>query len=191
MKLVFATHNLNKLQEVSQIVGSNFEITSLEDINCNEDIPETQDTIEGNASQKSFYVFNKFGYNCFADDTGLEIEALDGRPGVYSARYAGEGCNFEDNVVKVMKELKGVTNRAARFKTVISLIINGKEYLFEGIVNGKIIEQEKGDSGFGYDPIFMPNGYNKTFAELSSAEKNKISHRGIVTRKLANFLENL
>lgn len=191
MKLVFATNNLHKLREVSEIVKTGFSIVSLSDINCTEDIPETQETIEGNASQKSHYVFDKFGYNCFADDTGLEIEALNGEPGVYSARYAGESCSFEDNINKVLSKMEGLTNRNARFKTVFSLIIDSKEYFFEGIVNGEILNERHGSGGFGYDPIFRPAGYELTFAELSAEEKNKISHRGIATQKLADFLQKL
>ncbi len=190
MKLVFATNNKHKLEEVRKILGNQFEILSLKDINCFEEIPETQKTIEGNASQKAHYIYNKYKTNCFADDTGLEIEALNGEPGVYSARYAGEHCSFEDNVEKVLKKLSGIPNRKARFKTVISLIIDKKEYQFEGIINGTITTEKHGTSGFGYDPIFLPDGYDKTFAELSSEEKNKISHRGLATRKLINFLSN-
>ncbi len=190
MKLIFATNNKHKLEEVKNILNNKFEILSLKNINCFGEIPETQDTIEGNASQKANFIYEKYKIDCFADDTGLEIEALNGEPGVYSARYAGENCTFEDNVRKVLSKMKNVKNRNARFKTVISLIIDGKEYLFEGTVNGKITENKKGISGFGYDPIFMPEGYNKTFAELTPEEKNKISHRGIATRKLIDFLKN-
>lgn len=191
MKLVFATNNAHKLEEVTKIINDGFEILNLKDIQCFEDIPETQNTIEGNASQKSHYVYKKYKINCFADDTGLEIDALNGEPGVYSARYAGKDCSFQDNVNKVLKKLDGVENRNAQFKTVISLIIEGKEYLFEGIIKGKILKEERGGSGFGYDPIFKPIGYDKTFAELGSEIKNKISHRGIATSKLAEFLKNL
>ncbi len=191
MKLVFATNNKHKLEEVRNILDEKFKILSLKDINCFEEIPETQNTIEGNASQKANYIYNKYKINCFADDTGLFIESLNGEPGVYSARYAGENCSFEDNVKKVLEKLQNISNRKAYFKTVISLIIDGKEYQFEGIVNGIITENEKGMSGFGYDPVFLPDGYTETFAELSSDEKNKISHRGIATRKLINFLQKL
>lgn len=191
MKLVFATNNVHKLNEVREILGSKFEILSLKDINCNEEIPETQDTIEGNASQKVNYIYNKYKINCFADDTGLIIDSLNGAPGIYSARYAGENCSFKDNVDKVLEELKNKTDRKAHFKTVISLIINGKETLFQGIINGYITEKERGDSGFGYDPIFLPEGKNKTFAELPAEVKNEISHRGIATRKLFEFLQNI
>lgn len=191
MKLVFATNNKHKLEEVKKIIGSDIEILSLSDINCVEDIPETQNTIEGNASQKSAYIFNKYRLNCFADDTGLEIEALNGEPGVYSARYAGEGCSFDDNIDLVLEKLKGVTNRNAEFKTVISLIINGDEHQFTGIIKGTMLKERKGISGFGYDPIFLPLDYKQSFAELSSEEKNKISHRGIASRKLADFLKKI
>ncbi len=189
MKLVFATNNKHKLEEVREILGKKFEILSLKDINCFEEIPETQNTIEGNASQKANYIYEKYKINCFADDTGLMIDALNGAPGVYSARYAGENCSYEDNVNKVLSELEGNTERNAYFKTVISLIINGKEYTFDGVVKGKITESKKGISGFGYDPIFLPEGKTKTFAELNSEEKNEISHRGIATRKLIAFLQ--
>ena len=189
MDLVFATNNQHKLEELQAILGNKFRLLSLKDIGCNEDIPEEQPTLEGNASQKSHYVYNKFGYNCFADDTGLEIEALNGEPGVYSARYAGEAKIAEANMEKVLDKLAKINNRNARFRTVISLIINGKETLFEGIVNGEILKEKKGDSGFGYDPIFMPGGFDKSFAEMEMAEKNKISHRGRAVQKLVDFLD--
>ena len=191
MKLIFATNNKHKLEEVREILGNRFKILSLKDINCFEEIPETQNTIKGNASQKAHYIYNKYKIDCFADDTGLEIDALNGAPGVYSARYAGENCSYEDNVQKVLKELKNETNRKARFKTVISLIINGKEYFFEGKIKGKITNNKRGTSGFGYDPVFLPEGYTETFAELSAVEKNKISHRGLATQKLIKFLARL
>ncbi|NPA68827.1 MAG: non-canonical purine NTP diphosphatase [Chlorobi bacterium] len=191
MELVFATNNKHKLEEVKKILNNKFKILSLNDINCFEEIPETQKTIKGNASQKAHYIYDKYKKNCFADDTGLEIEALNGEPGVYSARYAGENCSFEDNVKKVLQKLEGIKNRKARFKTVISLIINNKEYLFEGIINGTVIDKKRGKSGFGYDPIFLPDGFNKTFAEMLPEEKNKISHRALATQKLINFLENI
>ncbi len=190
MKLIFATNNKHKLEEVTKIINKRFKIVSLKDIECFEDIPETQNTIEGNASQKSHYIYKKYKLNCFADDTGLEIDALNGEPGVYSARYAGENCSFDDNVKKVLKKLEGTKNRNAQFKTVISLIINGKEHQFEGIIKGKILTKKKGKLGFGYDPIFQPENYKETFAELSSEIKNKISHRGIATKKLADFLKS-
>jgi len=188
MKIVFATNNPNKLREINQILGNEFEIVGLKEIGCFEDIPEEEPTIEGNARAKSLYVYENYQQNCFADDTGLEIEALDGRPGVYSARYAGEGCKFQDNMAKVLAEMKGISNRKARFKTVISLLIDGVENQFEGIINGVILEEESGTEGFGYDPIFKPNGYNISFAEMKPEEKNKISHRGLAVNKLADFL---
>ncbi len=187
-KLVFATHNLNKLREVQQMLGNTFSILSLSDINCQEDIPETQPTIEGNALQKARYVFENYGVDCFADDTGLEIEALDGRPGVFSARYAGEPKDDEANIQKVLSELNGNENRNARFKTVFALIINSKEYLFEGTVEGFIASEKHGHSGFGYDPVFFPKGYTESFAQMTAAEKNRISHRGLATQKLVSFL---
>lgn len=191
MKLVFATNNKHKLEEVREILGNKFEILSLKDIHFFDEIPETQNTIEGNASQKAHFIYDKYSINCFADDTGLEIDALNGAPGVYSARYAGDNCTYEDNVQKVLKKLEGINNRKAQFKTVISLIINDIEYKFQGIIKGYITENKRGKTGFGYDPIFLPEGYDKTFAELSSREKNKISHRGLATQKLFNFLANL
>ncbi|MFZ4400007.1 MAG: non-canonical purine NTP diphosphatase [Bacteroidales bacterium] len=188
MELVFATNNLHKIKEVSPLIKNSFHLLCLSDLNFNEDIPETQPTIEGNASQKSHFIYDKFALNCFADDTGLEIEALAGEPGVFSARYAGEGCNFQDNIDKVLMKLEGVNNRNARFRTVISLILEGKEHLFEGIVKGKILTEKHGNDGFGYDPIFMPDGFGISFAEMSLEEKNKVSHRAIATKKLAEFL---
>ena len=191
MKLIFATNNKHKLEEVKKIIDGDFELLNLKDINCFEEIPETQNTIEGNASQKSRYIYDKYNINCFADDTGLEIDALNGEPGVYSARYAGEACSFDDNIDKVLKELKGISNRNAQFKTVISLIINGEEHQFTGIIGGVILKDRRGESGFGYDPIFLPKTYNRSFAELSADEKNSISHRGIASRKLAAFLKKI
>jgi len=191
MELVFATANQNKAKEIQTLIPSFIKIKSLNDINCLEDIPETQSTIEGNASQKAFYVFEKYNVNCFADDTGLEVEALNGRPGVLSARYAGEAKDANANMDKILLELDGVENRKARFKTIISLVINGEQRLFEGIVDGVILKDKLGSQGFGYDPIFVPNGYDKTFAELSIAEKNKISHRGRAVNKLVEYLNQL
>jgi XTP/dITP diphosphohydrolase len=191
MELVFATANQNKAKEIQTLIPSFIKIKSLNDINCLEDIPETQSTIEGNASQKAFYVFEKYNVNCFADDTGLEVEALNGRPGVLSARYAGEMKDANANMDKVLHELAGSENRNARFKTVISLVINGEQRLFEGIVDGVILKHKLGSQGFGYDPIFVPNGYDKTFAELSIAEKNKISHRARAVNKLVEYLNQL
>jgi XTP/dITP diphosphohydrolase len=191
MELVFATNNSHKLRELQQILGNHFKLLSLTDIGCFEDIPEESPTIEENSMDKAVYVFEKFGNNCFADDTGLEIEALDGRPGVYSARYAGDGKDMNKNIEKVISELKDQSNRKARFKTVISLILDGKKYQFEGLVYGKIIDEKHGNGGFGYDPVFVPDGYNLTFAQMDAGEKNKISHRGIAVQKLVDFLNDL
>lgn len=190
-KFVFATNNAHKLKEVAAIVGHQIELLSLEDIGCHDDIPETSDTLEGNALQKAKYVYERYHIDCFADDTGLEVEALDGAPGVYSARYAGEGHNSEENIRKLLHELEGKDNRKARFRTVFALIINGKEHLFEGIVKGEIIATKRGTSGFGYDPVFVPEGFTQTFAEMSDAQKNKISHRAIGVNKLCKFLNSL
>jgi XTP/dITP diphosphohydrolase len=188
MKLVFATNNPHKLQEIQHLLGDSIELLSLGDINCYEDIPENQETIEGNAAEKSFYVFNKYGFNCFADDTGLEIEALNGEPGVYSARYAGEEKSPQKNMDLVLQKLTKIKNRNARFKTVISLVIDGQEIQFEGIVNGQILEEKRGTTGFGYDPIFKPNESPLSFAEMSMEEKGKISHRGRAVQKLVEYL---
>ncbi len=189
MKLVFATNNAHKLEEVSAMLGDTFELLSLNDINCHADIPETADTLEGNARLKASFVYQNYGLNCFADDTGLEVEALGGAPGVYSARYAGgEGHDSEANMRKLLAELEGKDNRKARFRTAISLILDGKEYLFEGIVNGEITTEKRGDSGFGYDPVFRPDGYEQTFAELGHEIKNQISHRARAVQKLCEFL---
>lgn len=188
MKLVFATNNSHKVKEIQAALPDSFTIISLKDLHFSEEIPETHETLEENASEKAWHIFRRFGLNCFADDTGLEIEALQGAPGVYSARYAGPGCSFQDNVEKVLREMKGHSNRNARFRTIISLIINGKEYQFEGIVNGKITEKATGSDGFGYDPIFVPDGYSESFAEIPLHEKNKISHRGLAVQKLCEFL---
>jgi len=191
IELVFATNNRHKLNELSKLAGDKFHLLSLKDINCFDDIPETANTLEGNAALKAQYVWEKFGKNCFADDTGLEVDALNGQPGVYSARYAGEDQNSEANLSKVLDELADNLNRKARFRTVICLIIEGKEYYFEGIVNGNLLSERQGKEGFGYDPIFVPEGYDKTFAEMDMEVKNKISHRGIATEKLIGFLKNL
>ena len=190
IKLVFATNNQHKLNELSKLAGDQFYLLSLKDINCFDEIPETADTLEGNAALKAQYIWEKFGINCFADDTGLEVDALNGQPGVYSARYAGEDQDSEANLSKVLKELTGNTNRKARFRTVICLIIDGKKYFFEGIVNGNLLSERHGIEGFGYDPIFVPVGFDKTFAEMDMVVKNKISHRGIATEKLISFLKN-
>lgn len=190
MKLVFASNNKNKIQEIQQLLPSTIEIVSLEDIGCHEEIPETADTIEGNAILKANYVTEKYGYDCFADDTGLEVEALNGAPGVYSARYAGEQRSSEDNMDKLLEVLSDKSNRNAQFKTVITLNIKGKQHLFTGIAQGQITLAKAGSEGFGYDPIFQPEGHEKTFAELSSAVKNQISHRGKATQLLIQFLKN-
>ena len=190
-KFVFATNNNHKLEEVKAIIGEKIEIFSLKDIGCEADIPETADTLEGNALQKARFVYEKYHKDCFADDTGLEVEALGGAPGVYSARYAGEAHNSEANMRKLLLDLEGVENRKARFRTVFALILNGKEHLFEGVVNGKITQTRRGTSGFGYAPIFMPDGYEQTFAEMGDGLKNKISHRALGVQKLCKFLNTL
>jgi XTP/dITP diphosphohydrolase len=190
MKLVFASNNKNKIKEIQQLLPSSIEIVSLEDIGCHEEIPETADTIEGNAILKANYVTEKYGYDCFADDTGLEVEALNGAPGVYSARYAGEQRSSEDNMDRLLEALSDKSNRNAHFKTVITLNIKGNQYNFTGIAKGQISLARAGNEGFGYDPIFQPEGYEKTFAELSSALKNQISHRGKATQLLISFLKN-
>lgn len=190
-ELVFATNNAHKLEEINAAVGNDIKILSLKDIGCADDIPETAPTLQGNASQKSHYIYQKYKINCFADDTGLEIEALDGAPSVYSARYAGPGLDHEKNMDKVLTELEDKQNRKARFRTVISLILDKKEYFFEGIVNGNILSKRQGKKGFGYDPIFQPEGYNISFAEMDLSEKNIISHRGKAVQKLIEFLQNL
>lgn len=190
MKLVFATNNKHKLEEIQSLLGNKIQLLSLNDIGCDEEIPEDYDTLEENALQKAEYIFKKFKINCFADDTGLEINALKGKPGVLSARYAGENKNSEENTKKVLKELVEEKNRDARFRTIISLIIDGKIYSFEGIVNGEILTEKHGNAGFGYDPIFKPKGYAVSFAEMSLEEKNKISHRANATKKLVDFLLN-
>ena len=186
-KIVFATGNPNKLKEIKSAIKS-FEIVGLKDLGITEEIPETGDTLKKNALQKAKYVYDKTGLDCFSDDTGLEIEALNNRPGVYSAMYAGPDCNAENNMRKVLKELEGKTNRNAQFKTVIALILQGKEYFFEGLVSGEILKEKTGKDGFGYDPIFKPIGYKESFAKMSIAQKNEISHRGLAVKKLANFL---
>ncbi len=191
MKLVFATANQNKANEIQSLIPPSIEVLTLNDIHCSEEIPETQANIEGNASQKAFYVYNKYQHNCFADDTGLEVDALDGRPGVFSARYAGESKSAEDNMSKILLEMKGISNRKARFKTIISLVINGEEKQFEGVVSGVILSQRQGEKGFGYDPIFLPDGFTMSFAEMDSSQKNKISHRAIAVNKLVEYLKNL
>ena len=188
MELVFATNNLNKLSEIRSLVTGGIKILSLRDINCHEDLPETNPTLHENALQKAKYVFDNYGFNCFADDSGLEIDALGGEPGVYSARYAGEECNSEDNINKVLHKLEKEQDRLANFRTVIALVIDGKENLFEGECEGSIKEKRSGLKGFGYDPIFIPAGYYKTFAEMNKVEKGLISHRGKAVKKLVSFL---
>ena len=189
-KLVFATNNAHKLDEIRAILGDRVEVLSLKDIHCEADIPETADTLEGNAALKAEYIYKNYGLDCFADDTGLEVEVLGGAPGVYSARYAGgEGHDSEANMKKLLVELKGKTNRKAQFRTAICLIEDGTEHLFEGVVKGEIIEKKRGCSGFGYDPVFVPEGYTETFAEMGNEEKNKISHRARATQKLCDYLK--
>ena len=201
-KLVFATNNAHKLEEVAAILGDQVELLSLNDIGCQTDIPETAETLEGNALLKSSYIYKNYHLDCFADDTGLEVEALNGAPGVYSARYAGgEGHDAQANMLKLLHELDGKENRKAQFRTAISLILDGKEYLFEGVIKGEIIKEKRGDSGFGYDPVFvpegytetfvfMPEGYDRTFAELGNDIKNQISHRALAVQKLCEFLQS-
>ena len=188
MKLVFATNNNNKIKEIKNLLGDSIELLSLADINCNEDIPETSDTIAGNALQKAEYVYGKYGFNCFADDTGLEITALNGEPGIYSARYAGGQRDANDNMDKVLVNLEAKIDRKAHFKTVMALIIDGKATLFEGVCDGEITTSKSGSEGFGYDPIFKPEGYNITFSEMSLEEKNKISHRAKAVKQLVEYL---
>lgn len=190
-EIVFASNNPNKLKEIELLLPSNFFIKGLSSIGCTEEIPETQATIEGNALQKANYIYDKYQVNCFADDTGLEVNALNGRPGVYSARYAGEEKNAQNNMKKILTELSGNKNREALFKTVVALIWQGKQYLFEGIVTGVITEKMSGTAGFGYDPIFMPSGFARTFAEMNMQEKNQISHRARAVAKLVDFLKTL
>ena len=190
MKLVFATNNKNKILEVQQMLPTTIEIISLESIGCFEEIPETAETIEENAILKANYVTQKYGYDCFADDTGLEVEVLNGEPGVFSARYAGEQRSCEDNMNKLLDALSNETNRNAQFKTVIALNLNGKQHLFTGIAKGEITLEKTGNQGFGYDPIFKPEGFDVTFAQLSLEEKGVISHRGKATEQLITFLKN-
>ncbi len=188
-KLIFATNNLHKLQEIRDLLIDKFDIISLEQIGIKEDIPETADTLEGNALQKARFVYKKIQSDCFADDTGLEVDALGGIPGVYSARYAGENASFDDNMDKLLAALENHENRRARFRTAIALIINGDEYLFEGSVEGTILKEKAGHEGFGYDAIFLPEGFEKSFAEMASVQKNAISHRGRSVQKLVHFLD--
>lgn len=188
MTLVFATHNLNKLKEVQNLIPKHITLLSLADIGCFEDVPETQDTIKGNAIQKAEFIKKHYGYDCFADDTGLEVEALNGEPGVFSARYAGNQRSPEDNIQKILEKMKHQSNRKAQFKTVIALKLNGTQHLFTGICKGEVTLKKSGDHGFGYDPIFKPEGMEKTFAEISLEEKNRIGHRGKAVQQLVQFL---
>ena len=191
MKLVFATHNHNKLREIQLLVPKQIELVSLDEIGCQESIPETADTLAGNAKLKADFVFTKFGFPCFADDTGLSVNALDGAPGVYSARYAGESNNADANMNKLLKKIEGIKDRNAHFKTVIALNLTENTQYFEGLVKGEIVNEKRGEEGFGYDPIFQPAGYHKTFAELPLSLKKKISHRGIAFSRLIEFLNSL
>ena len=191
MEIVFATNNKHKVREISDLLDKNFTILSLADLNITEEIPEEAETLEENALFKARYVHEKTGLNVFADDTGLEVSALGGAPGVYSARYAGEGRSFDDNIEKLLREMQNTTDRSARFRTVIALILNGTEYLFEGTVEGEIIRERRGDDGFGYDPVFLAAGYDRTFAEIPLGEKNRISHRAKAVRHLLEFLDEI
>lgn len=191
MKIVFATHNKNKFKEVLTLIPNGIELLSLNDINCLEDIAETESTIEGNAILKAKYIKLKYGYDCFADDTGLEVEALNGAPGVYSARYAGENSTSEENIKKLLLELEDRENRRAQFKTVIALCLNENTLLFEGICKGNILKSPMGSDGFGYDPIFKPLGYDQTFAQMDLSLKNEISHRGLAIKKLIAHLNSI
>ncbi|MCU0400400.1 MAG: non-canonical purine NTP diphosphatase [Algoriphagus sp.] len=190
MKICFATNNKKKIEEVKAALGPEFEMVSLEEIGCFEELPETGDTLDHNAFQKARYVKAHFGVDCFADDTGLEVEALDGAPGVYSGRFAGEPRSDERNIDLLLEKMKGITNRKARFRTVIALILDGKEYQFEGVAEGEILNERVGEKGFGYDPVFKPTGFDKTFAQLSLDEKNEISHRGKAVKALIEFLNH-
>ncbi len=188
MKIVFATNNKYKVEEVKDLLPEVIEVLTLAEIGCHEDIEETAETLEGNAKIKSDHVKNHYGFDCFADDTGLEVEALNGAPGVYSARYAGEEATFEDNVQKLLQALEGISNRNARFRTVISLFLNGKQLFFEGVCDGTIEESTSGEKGFGYDPVFKPNAFDITFAEMDLKQKGRISHRGLAVKKLVEYL---
>ncbi|NCT09263.1 MAG: non-canonical purine NTP diphosphatase [Flavobacteriia bacterium] len=190
MKLVFATNNINKLKEVQEMLPNSITLVSLKDINCEEEIDETETTLQGNAILKANYITDNYQLNCFADDTGLEVAALDGKPGVYSARFAGEPTNAEKNMEKLLYEMASFTDRNAQFRTVICLNLDGNQYYFEGICKGTILMQPQGNKGFGYDPIFQPNGFEKSFAEMSSEDKNRISHRGLAIEKLVAFLRD-
>lgn len=188
MKLVFSTNNSHKLKEVQEMLPNSIQLVSLKDINCAEEIDETEATLQGNAALKANYITDNYQLDCFADDTGLEVEALDGKPGVFSARFAGEPANAENNMQKLLSELKNKTNRNAQFRTVICLNLEGKQHIFEGICKGTILQEKEGTKGFGYDPIFKPIGFENSFANMTSDEKNRISHRGIAIQKLVEFL---
>jgi XTP/dITP diphosphohydrolase len=189
--LVFATNNPHKLREVKSMLPPDINLYTLSDIDCDDELPETGNTIQSNALQKARYVSEKFGVDCFADDSGLEVDVLNGEPGVYSARYAGPRATSQQNIDRLLKELKGEESRGAQFRTVIALVLNGQQYFFEGIIRGRISETMRGTNGFGYDPLFIPDGYEKTFAEMEAGEKNKISHRGIAVKALADFLNQI
>jgi len=191
MKIIFATNNPSKIAEIKDFLPCEIQILSLKEINCNDELPETQNTLEGNAMQKAEFVFTNYGYSCFSDDTGLEIEVLNNEPGVYSARYAGDDCSPNDNMQKVLQKLEGENNREAKFRTVIALILDGKKSLFEGECKGEITNEKIGEKGFGYDPIFRASRFDKTFAQMTKQEKGAISHRGIATRKLIEFLQTI
>ncbi|MDN5201509.1 non-canonical purine NTP diphosphatase [Fulvivirgaceae bacterium BMA10] len=191
MRICFATNNQNKLKEIRNLLSDKFEVLSLKEINCFEELPENQNTLEGNSLEKAAHVYDRFGVNCFADDTGLEVEALNGEPGVYSARYAGEQRDNQANMDLLLQNLEDKSNRKAKFRTVITLILDGKKTQFEGVVDGSIVNDKRGAQGFGYDPIFVPNGHNRTFAEMDLTEKNKMSHRAKAIQKLIAHLNQL
>jgi XTP/dITP diphosphohydrolase len=190
-ELIFVSHNAHKLEEVKAIVGNNFEVKNLSDINVFDEIPETGLSFKENAQQKAEYIYKKLNCNCFADDSGLSVDALDGEPGIYSARYAGEPCNMQNNIAKLLNNLKEKSDRKAQFTTVIAVVLDGEYHFFEGVIRGKIIDTPRGDNGFGYDPIFVPDGYDQTFAELPTEIKNNISHRAIAMQKFQEFISNL
>ncbi len=189
-KLVFATNNRHKLEEIRDVTGNRVELLSLSELGFSGEIPEEADTLEGNAAQKAFHIYDRYRVNCFADDTGLEIDSLNGAPGVYSARYAGEKCTFDDNINKVLHLLEGIRERKARFRTVIALVEDGNLLTFEGMIPGVITTARKGTGGFGYDPVFMPDGFDRTFAEMTMAEKNRISHRALAVEKLISHIKS-
>ncbi len=190
MKLCLATNNAHKVEELQALLGEKFQLQTLKEIGCFDEIPETTNTFDGNSLQKAMYVWERFRINCIADDSGLEVDALNGEPGVFSARYAGEHGNHEKNITKLLQNLGGIEHRSAQFRSVITLIINGVANNFEGIIRGKITNERRGSQGFGYDPIFVPDGYDRTFAEMSMEEKNPISHRGLAVAQMIDFLEH-